>query len=559
MSKSLRVLYAIVFALGANTPTLLASATEDNSAIPTASSTVTSESENESPPTEDSYEPISPASAEESIEPEKTDVTTDSDESNASDPDGTNPTSSDYFNLLKEHLFIKSINPGFKINDVSETGEAIELENSSNFSLPLDNLSLRYINSNGNVYPIFEFPSGSFMIEKDIVLRLDKSPEIKNILAETGSYREIADVIYSKTLAMNGSLELVYTTDDGEQVLDSICWTGKSGCAAKFTNNSPGTLVRDSKTREITFRENYIPNFVAGFYLPEDTAEPTPENSLAPVEVKTVTSKCKGLGFTELLSYYEENSSEQFLELYNPTDEIINMSGCQVKYKNKYYQIVTTNASIENNSISELYPSEFYVYRPDKFTFTKNPNSENKIELIDTTGDTLDTLTYPHGQKKGTAYALTDNLWRTTYTPTPGSANFYQEFQTCPFGKVLNSETGNCVKASTISSVTPCPAGKYRNPETGRCKSASSASSEPTPCKEGYERNPETNRCRKVKTNSGADYALVPVTGDPDKTSFIAFWALVALAGLSVLYIIFQFRKDLYFHLRKFIARIKRS
>ena len=168
-------------------------------------------------------------------------------------------------------------------------------------------------------------------------------------------------------------------------------------------------------------------------------------------------------------------------------------------------------------------------------------------------------MLYLHGQKKSTSYAFFgyDNtgqaLWRSTYQPTPGAANVYQEFRTCPAGKIINETTGNCVKVATLEPVQDCPAGKYRNPATGRCKNIETATV-PTPCKEGYERNPETNRCRKIKTNTGADFALIPETGG-ESQSFIAIWALVALLALGIGYLIFQFRRELIQLLRRIFRR----
>ena len=464
--------------------------------------------------------------------------------------------------LLKQSLSIKSVNPGFKIADVAETGEAIELANSSDISLPLDDVAFRYYNSSGSPSTLYAFDPGSFMIAPTILLRYDKSPEVKS--AE--DLEPVADAVYPKTLAMTGALELVYKIDtEDEAIIDSVCWTGKSGCNAKFASASPGSLVKNPETGAFEFQADYTPTFSGGLKLPDPEPEP-PEEPDEPADSENPSSadpqpnsdvattpptpQCTGLEFSELLSYYDADKSEQFIELYNPTDEIIPLSGCQLRYKKKLYDLVATNAS---SSITELAPAEFFVYRPQSFALTKNPTTEGLLELIDVTGDTIATLTYPHGQKKGTAYALIFGSWQITYSPTPGSSNVSQEFKTCPLGKVINEATGNCVKVTaTTNSVTPCPAGKYRNPATGRCKSLSSSdSSEQKPCKDGYERNPETGRCRKIKVNDGADYALVPITGDPEKSSFIAIWALIAIAALGLGYIIFQFRREILYFLRR--------
>ena len=200
------------------------------------------------------------------------------------------------------------------------------------------------------------------------------------------------------------------------------------------------------------------------------------------------------------------------------------------------------------------------------FSLTKNPSSSNSVELIDVDKTTVDILVYPHGQKKSTTYAKfidTDGSesWSLTYASTPGATNIYQEFRTCPTGKVINPATGNCIKVTTTKSsssgtLAECPAGKYRNPLTGRCKKIETASDEPKPCAEGYERNPETNRCRKLKAeNDGAGYALVPTTYS-GKPSFVAFGIVALLVTIGIVYIILQFRHEIARMLRKIRQRL---
>ena len=459
------------------------------------------------------------------------------------------------YDLLKQHLFIKSINPGYKIDDVAETGEAIELANDAEVSLPLSGVFLRYYNSSGTAYTLYEFPEKSMAVGKTILLRFYKSPEVQ--AAETSVF----DATYTKTLALTGSLELVYKNPASEeQILDAVCWIGKSGCLAKFNSAKPTTLVRsdeppgsDSGLVRPAFehRADYTPTFSGGLYLP-----PEPEDAGADTEV--VKPQCLDLEFSEILSYFDESEKEQFVELYNPTDETIPLGGCQLKYKNKLYDLVASNAASENLANNEVAGNGFYVYRPSGFKFTKNPNTENEVALVDVTSEVVATMKYPHGQKKSTAYALISNAWQTTYYPTPGAPNIAQEFRTCPLGKILNEETGNCIKPTSLSSIKPCPAGKYRSPETGRCRNVGSSGSAKKPCKDGYERNPETGRCRKIKANNGADYALIPATGGSEKSSFIALGALGAIGVLGIGYTLFQFRREIRYKIKKLLIRFKR-
>ena len=136
--------------------------------------------------------------------------------------------------------------------------------------------------------------------------------------------------------------------------------------------------------------------------------------------------------------------------------------------------------------------------------------------------------------------------WVQTYNPTPGAANVYQQFKTCPAGKVINLDTGNCVNETRLTTTLPaCPEGKYRNPLTNRCRAyATAASATLKPCAEGYERNPATNRCRKIVENSGEDYEIKTETFE-ERREFVAVWAIIIVVAAGIIYIILQFREEI--------------
>ena len=417
-------------------------------------------------------------------------------------------------------IIINAINPGYTINGHANTDEFIELINLTDGPLSLTGLSLEYTNSSGNTDQLFEFPEGSTMIGETLLLRLASSPDATD-----------ADLVYTKTLALSaGPLTLTNGTD----TLSSICWTGKDGCYTKFNSKNPTSLVWNEESGLYEHSEDYYPTYDAN--KPGYQAPPTPANT-----DEVIQPKCRGLQFSEVLSYYESDQSEQFIEIYNPLDHDINLAGCQVKYKKKSY-----------NLSGIISPDHYSARFATDFRLTKNPTSANTIELIDVDGHKIDEITYYNGQKKATAYAWFgfhengEEQWLQTYAPTPGSANDYQQYKTCPEGKVINEATGNCVKASTLdSTLAPCPAGKYRNPLTGRCKSLASTTKTLKPCPDGYERNPDTNRCRKIKQNTGANYPLSATESQAVASSFVALGAVLIIIILALVYIGFQFRYEI--------------
>ncbi len=442
------------------------------------------------------------------------------------------------------HLVIRAINPGYLINGRHNVGELIVLQNLSDVSISLAGFSLRYTNGEGNSHTLFTFVDGTLIAGKNLLLRYYTSPE-----------HDLAHIVYSGTLAMTaGPLQLMYN----DAVVDEVCWTGRNGCLPAFNKDSPTTIVRNSNGEllHLPVAEVDLDYDPDAFVVASDSTNPP-----SPDEPEVLPPQCRGLEFSELLTYYDQDKSEQFIEFHNSSSSDVSLDGCMLSYKNKSYPL------------TGQVPSQGYYAYPisAQIALTKNPKNPLALAIIDADGSVVDEITYPNGQKKSTSYArIFDSSgavsWQITYLPTPGSENIYQQYRTCEAGKIINKATGNCVKVTTIKSSTssstddtpaPCPAGKYRNPLTGRCKNIASTSTTLKPCAEGYERNPETNRCRKVAStsqNDGADYALVPTTHS-DQTVFIGAGIVLLIVLLGVTYIVLQFRHEIARAVRKVSQR----
>lgn len=485
-----------------------------------------------------------------------------------------------------DNVAIRAVNPGYTTDAGKNTGELIELINLSDDEVLLGGLQLVYKSkSAANPTVLYEFPAGARFVGRSILLRYSGAPEVSD---------DAEDLVYDTSIAMAGSLALIKPSTSAnsdsiigatgsETVLSQVCWTGEEGCLPVFSttvkSRSYTTILRDDETGEYSHVNNpellFSPES-SGLYLPPEAPDSASSTSNDSGSTSSSASKtnassgfnpsaspvCTGLRFSEILTYYSDNPSEQFIEIYNSSEKSVDISKCSLRYKKKLYNLASP-AALNSTPSSLVLPGAYYVYRPET-ALTKNPTSDLLFEIVDTNGDIVDSLSLPHGQKKKTSYALTGHnpdgseIWQITYNITPGSANVFQEFQTCPAGKIINVLTGNCVNVSTMkSSLNDCGAGKYRNPETGRCKSYSSKDSEQAPCQEGYERNPETNRCRKIKNNSGTDYPVVPITNTEDQTSFVALWAILAIAGLGLVYVVFQFRREIIYFFHSLITKIR--
>lgn len=420
-------------------------------------------------------------------------------------------------------IYIKAVNPGYTINGESNVGEMIEISRRNSDELvSLADITIHYTNSSGNRAILFEFPEHSFMSGESILLRLASSP-----------MSELAAVNYKKTLAFKGGISL----EKKGEILDEVCWSGGEGCFKEFKTGEGASLVRNLETGEFERILDYVPVFNTESYYVENL-----EDEVRP-------SQCRGLVFSEILSYYENSQAEQFVEVYNSGSEQILMDGCQIKYKNKFYELSGI-----------LGPERYFAYYPIGFSLTKNPTNVGVLELVDANGEILDRLEYPNGQRKGTSFMFVGfdgggvEIWRTTYAVTPGEANNFQEFKSCESGKVINEVTGNCVKVTSLVEKI-CPEGQYLNILTGRCRKYAEAAALKE-CKEGYELNPETNRCRKIKVNTGANYSLEPEKYE-EKSSFIALYAVVGVIGLGLVYLVFEFRTEILKLFRKVFRRVR--
>ena len=432
----------------------------------------------------------------------------------------------------KLNVVLKSYNPGFSDPYVGEFFEIVRL--SKNF-ISLAGLSVIYETSSGSEYPVYAFSDEDEMIGESLLLRLASSEEVKN----AADASMVADATYTRNMSQSaGRIKLKL----GDEVIDSLCWGLKeAGCSAAFKagkKDKPTTLVREITEEEIgdfEFFEDYEPS-----YDPEHPGLIRHE-----VVEEKVEPKCRALEFMELYTYYETSATEQFIEFFNNSDEELEIDGCSLNYKNKNYVL---SGKVDARGFKVVYPSSDY-----NFALTKNPTASNQLKIIDVDGETVDRLTYYSGQKKSVSLALVGHnsdgskKWVQTYKPTPGAENIYQQFKTCPVGKVINLETGNCVNDTAIATTTlaACPSGKYRNPLTGRCKSyATTASTTLKPCAEGYERNPETNRCRKIVQNTGAEYPVANSAYD-EKKEFVSIWTIATIVVAGIGYIAFQYKEEL--------------
>lgn len=268
------------------------------------------------------------------------------------------------------------------------------------------------------------------------------------------------------------------------------------------------------------------------------------------------------------------DTGNEFIEIYNPTNQTIDLSLYSVKIgvnsdKTYAFPIGVTIAPGEYRSFSDSIM---------KFTLV---NTSSRVLLTAVDGSTLGDSGIYDSPAEGESWAVINGSWQYTNRPTPGSENTASASDegtdqtdttqaACPAGKYRNPLTNRCRTITADASIlAACDADQYRNPETGRCRKIEAAASL-TPCKDGQYRSEETNRCRNIVTASAqkpckdnqyrseetnrcrtlpaatvpdAAFAVQPVKDT--SASFIGWWALGGVGLLAVGYAIWEWRREI--------------
>jgi hypothetical protein len=296
---------------------------------------------------------------------------------------------------------------------------------------------------------------------------------------------------------------------------------------------------------------------------------PTPYNEPNRFTDGTPINTCSALRLSEIGA----NLSEQFIEIYNASNEPVNILGCQLQ----------TNRSRETSFVfgdQVLGAGEFVSINLVQTKLALTKTTSGTVYILSSDGLTeVDARSYENLSENST-FALVDGVWQQTFVPTPGAYNIYEPYLPCQAGYERNLETGRCNKitsasvpvpcdideyrssetgrcrklsGATASTLTACKEGQYRSPETNRCRSlATAASSELKPCAAGQERNPETNRCRKVSQGDGI--AGFKVVDTPTSSDQMLSWLAIGGVGLaSIGYAGWEWRREVWGGISKII------
>jgi hypothetical protein len=233
---------------------------------------------------------------------------------------------------------------------------------------------------------------------------------------------------------------------------------------------------------------------------------PTPAIPDEGAEVLAVATNSR-LQLTELLpdpAAPQTDAANEFIELYNPTDAPVNVTGYVIK--------TGTSLKTKHSLPAAVVPAFGYLALHSGATKIQLANAGSSVALFDPSGAPVGpTITYA-AAKTGVAWALGDTGWEWTSTPTPGGAN------------VLSAP------------VSAASSGTSKSAATKAVRSSKST------------KTTTTKAPKAVKASATVPAQPVAHTTPPD-----ANWLLFALAGLTITYCLYEFRYDL----QRFYHRIR--
>lgn len=260
-----------------------------------------------------------------------------------------------------------------------------------------------------------------------------------------------------------------------------------------------GMLADEQKTCMVDICEN-----IAGLQTALPASHAAEDKVCYELERRTLV-------ITELLANVSgSDSGREFIELYNPNDEALSLSGYVLQIGKTFeseYQLsdLGPGAYLEPYSYLAIYDSQL------GFTLL---NTNSSIRVLAPAGNIVSEVQYSE-PADDQSWSFFDNSWAYTHLPTPGQQNqlsFVEEAEVltattgqvaCTAGKYRHPITNRCrnIENDTVM-LAACDNDEYRNPETNRCRKTATLASTLAACAEGYERNTETNRCRKEGTTT---------------------------------------------------------
>ncbi len=369
-------------------------------------------------------------------------------------------------------------------NDTTGYNEFIELYNADVTSIDLNKFTIEYYNSPA--------PSESDQpVKQAIVADGLLAPAQTVVLAS--DKQQIADSLDLPFSSLSDSGGFIRLRDQEGNAHDEFAWTSTSSLAiapivllSTSTSNKNKSFTRalDEQGSPVLVNPSWqlsapSPQSFALLEAPkaepeneEATAEPAsndtpvPETTTQPEVIETNPALLP-LQLTELLpnpAPPASDSTDEFIELYNPNDEAIDLSGYRLQSGNSF----SYNYTFEPGTLGPHEYKAFYVLE----TGVLLANSGGRARLLDSSGKIISETSIYDSADEGQAWALVNGTWQWTTSPTPGTVNVLS----LPAAKAPKTAATKAATKKTAAKPKVAAAKKTVKPKTSKASIAGASS-----------------------------------------------------------------------------------
>ncbi|HSW36850.1 MAG TPA: lamin tail domain-containing protein [Candidatus Saccharimonadales bacterium] len=355
------------------------------------------------------------------------------------------------------------------------------------------------------------------------------------------------DQTYSPRLAdSGGGLQLVDVSSSRTESHDRVMWhqpvAGQSLPSGVLPSPAPSSSLQrlTNEDGEYIERDGQLTNFAVESQIsPKDTwtpPTPTDSNTNDPSENSSDTGSSDSTSdspndntvpetepvetvnnlnlsppeITELLPNPASPASDgmdEYVEVYNPNNTDFNLKG---------YTLETGTSTLHDFTFTSdtILPAGSYTAFYSKDTHLSLTNSGSQTRLLDPIGQTLNqTDIYPNAPD-GQTWALNNEKWQWTTTPTPNAANLI----TTPAVAAISNKTTSNIKTAS-----------KKTTKTSKSKVLGANTTKP--------KKPKSSKTALPATNLAANPAALQTPIHP--------WTLALVALLALLYGAYEYRHDL--------------
>ncbi len=328
------------------------------------------------------------------------------------------------------------------------------------------------------------------------------------------------DSVYSSGLSQtDGNLQI---RDKLGSVMDQFGWgTANAALISPASQSAPGQSMYRLYDFNLLVMQNTDNNFADYDITHIPTPGLVPAIELAEVDVDPVIYA--ELELSELLpdpAAPLSDSADEFIEIYNPTANVVDLSGWKLRDESGAEYLVKTKTILPNSWVA-IMASE------SKITLN---NTGDSIELIDPNGKLVDQSANYEAAEPGLSWSKLDGVWQWAQSPTPSLTNSiaYVANSISPTAVVDNIKKAVAKKKATKA--TTSTTRKTPKPKASKVKSSSSTSASPSAAYEAQSSTPASSK----------------------------WWTwLLVLAGVATIgYGVYEYRTEIHIFIKKLKAKL---